>query len=194
MSAISRAVNALRQDFPARILGMGLLFATLDPFRLTDPPGLRWIAGAAALIAGCWAAPPLRERPAMTGYRLAARISRYRNTLLASVSVLLAATTTPPTWLMVADLALVLTYLSVLDLFGEAPGTPLPLGLHAVAAWVAAGVVLAAALVPVTGGWWGRIVAAAAVLVISALMYGALWLSRPATFHRTASAPEARRH
>jgi hypothetical protein len=193
MYVVSRAVDVVRQDFLIRIVGMGLLFASLDPIRFTDPPGVRYVAGAAALVAGGWAGPPLRERPSATGHRLSARISRHRNTLLASVSVLFAATTTPPTWLMVTDLVLVLTYLSVLDLYGETPGTPLPLGVHAVAAWVAAAVVLAAALVPVTGGWWGRIVAAAAVLAISALMYGLLRLGRPATYQRPTSAG-GRRH
>lgn len=193
MSMISRAGTALQQDVPARILGMGLLVATLYPGRLSDLFGTRWVLVGAALITGCWAAPPLRERPVMTGFRLWSRVSRHRNTLLASVGVLLAATSSPPTWLMVADLVLVLMYLSLLDLYGEAPATPPGLGGHAVVAWIAAGVVLAAALAPVSGGWWGRIVAAGAVLVISATMYAVLRLSNPATYHRSTAA-ETRRN
>jgi hypothetical protein len=172
---------------------MGLLFAALDPARMGDGTAARWIAGAAALVVGCWAGPPLRERPAVSGHRLWSRALRYRNTLLVCVSVLLAATSTPPTWLMVADLVLVLVYLGMLDLYGEAPGAPRERGAHAVAAWIAAGVVLAAALTPVSGGWWGRIVAAGAVLVISATVYAVLRLSRPATYHRTTAA-ETRRN
>lgn len=193
MTMISRAVTALQRDVPSRILGMVLLVATLDPARIDNALGARWIVAAAALIAGCWAGPPLRERPAMSGYKLWSRVSRYRNTLLATVGVLLAATSTPPTWLMVADLVLVLMYLSVLDLYGAAPGTPAGLGGHAVAAWIASGVVLAAALTPVSGGWWGRIVAAGAVLVISATVYGVLRLSQPATYHRPPPS-DSRRH
>lgn len=192
MSMIS-AATALKRDVPTRFLGMVLLVATLDPARVDDQLGARWIAVAAALIAGCWAGAPLRERPAMAGYKLWSRVSRYRNTLLPSVAVLLAATSTPPTWLMVADLVLVLMYLSMLDLYGAAPGTPLNLGGHAVAAWIAAGVVLAAALTPVSGGWWGRIVAAGAVLVISATVYAVLRLGKPATYHRPPPS-ETRRH
>jgi len=183
MSIVSRAVTSLQRDIAARLLGMGLLLATLDPARFSDQSGARWIAAAAALVAGCWAAPPLRERPVMAGYKLWSRISRYRNTLLAAVGVLLAATSTPPTWLMVTDLVFVLLYLSLLDLYGEAPGTLLGLRSHALAAWTAAGVVLAAALTPVSGGWWGRIVAAAAVLVICGIVYAVLRLGKPATYH-----------
>ncbi len=190
MSTNSRAA-ALLQDLPIRILGVGLLLCALDPARLSTHLEGRWALGAVALLAGFWAGPPLRERPAMTGYRLSARISRYRNTLLPCVSVLVAATDSPPAWLMVVTLVLLLTYLSMLDLFGEAPGTPLALGRHAVAAWIAAGLVLAAALAPVSGGWWGRLVAAGAVLAVSALMYGLLRLRRPATYHAPAETGRA---
>jgi hypothetical protein len=193
MSLISRAAAASKQDVPIRLVGMALLLAALDPFRISDRLGLLWIAAAGALAAGAWAAPPLRERPAMAGYRLASRVARHRNTLLPSVSVLLAATSTPPVWLMVTDLVLLLAYLSMLDLYGSAPGTPFGLALHTLAAWIAAGLVLAAALAPVSGGWWGRLVAAGAVLAISALMYGLLRLGRPATYQRQTSA-QSRRH
>ncbi len=188
MSTISRVAAALRQDFPVRVLGVALLVAALDPARISTHLGTRWVLCALALLGGCWAAVPLRERPAMAGYRLTLRISRYRNTLLPCVSVLLAATASPPAWLMVVVLVLLLTYLSMLDLYGEAPGTPFSLGRHAIAAWIAAGVVLAAALAPVSGSWWGRLVAAIAVLVISALMYGLLRLGRPATYHANTEA------
>ncbi|WP_034269788.1 hypothetical protein [Actinospica robiniae] len=192
MSMISRVAGALQRDVPARILGMGLLVATLYPARLGEQFGTRWVLVGAALVAGCWAAPPLRERPVMAGHKLWSRVSRYRNTLLPCVGVLLAATSTPPTWLMVVDLVLVLMYLSVLDLHSEAPGTPPGLGSHAVAAWIAAGTVLGAALTPVSGGWWGRIVAAGAVLAISATVYAVLRLSKPASYHQPTSG-EARR-
>ena len=190
MSTISRAAASLRRDFPIRVLGMALLVAALDPGRLGSTIAMQWFLCALALVGGWWAAPPLRERPALAGYRLVYRISRYRNTLLPCAAVVLAATASPPAWLMVAVLVLLLTYLSMLDLFGEAPGTPLSLGRHALGAWTAAGLVLAAALAPVSGGWWGRLVAAIAVLIISALMYGLLRLGRPATYH---TAAESRR-
>ncbi|MBR7835467.1 hypothetical protein KDL01_19485 [Actinospica durhamensis] len=190
MSTNSRAA-ALSQDLPIRILGVGLLLCALDPARVSTHLEARWILSALALLAGFWAAPPLRERPALTGYRLSTRIARYRNTLLPCVSVLVAAADSPPAWLMVVTLVLLLTYLSMLDLFGEVPGTPLALGRHAVAAWIAAGVVLGAALAPISGGWWGRLVAAGAVLAVSALMYGLLRLGRPATFHAPAETEAA---
>lgn len=192
MSMISRVGTELQRDVPARLLGMGLLIAALDPARIGGELGARWVAVAAALVAGCWAAPPLRERPVMAGHKLSSRVSRHRNTLLACVSVLLAATSTPPRSLMVVDLVLVLMYMSMLDLYGEAPGSPAGLGGHAVAAWIAGFVVLGAALAPVSGGWWGRIVAAGAVLAISATVYAVLRLSKPASYHRPASAETKR--
>lgn len=190
MTVTSRTA-ALRRDLPARVLGAALLLAMLDPARFTNPAGAGWILGVAAVIGGAWAAAPIRERPALTGHRLARRISRYRNTLLPSVSVLLAATAAPPTWLMAADVVLLLTYLSMLDLFIVTPGSSRHLGAHTVAAWVAAAVVLAAARMPVSGSWWGRIVAAGAVLLISALMYAALRLRKPATYRWTSPGASA---
>lgn len=187
MTVTSRTAAVLRRDLPARVLGAGLLLAALDPARFSDPPAAGWILSLAAVAGGGWAGPPIRERPALTDHRLARRISRYRNTLLPSVSVLLAATAAPPTWLMAADVVLLLTYLSMLDLFLVAPGTSRRLGAHTVAAWVAAAVVLAAARMPVSGSWWGRIVAAGAVLLVSASMYAALRLRRPATYRWTSS-------
>lgn len=193
MSMISRVGTELQRDVPARILGMGLLIAALDPARVSGQFGTQWVAVAMALVAGCWAAPLLRERPVMTSHKLWSKVSRHRNTLLACVSVLLAAMSTPPRWLMVVDLVLVLMYLSLLDLHGEAPGSPPGIGGHAVAAWIAGFVVLGAALAPVSGGWWGRMVAAGAVLAISATVYAVLRLTKPASYHRPSSAETERR-
>jgi hypothetical protein len=181
MNPISRAA-ALQQDIPARLVGICLLLATLDPARVSAEYGERWIASAVAVALGALAAPPVRQRPALSGYRLKSRISRNRNTLLPCAAVVLAASTSPSAWLMALDLALLLAYLSLLDLTGQAPGAPRSLGSHALAATAAAGLVLAASLAPATGGWWGRLVAATVVLLVCALMYALLRLRKPASY------------
>lgn len=184
------------EALPMCVLGALLLVCALDPARWPDYLSPQWFFGAAALIAGFWAGAPIVDRPVMASYRLKHQFQRHRNTLLVAVSALLAALRDPPTWLMVVDVALLLTYLALIDA-GTAPARPLGRQLsHAACAYAASALVLLAALAPVTGGWWGRIVAALAVLGTLGLLFAVLRLRHPAGYPRAAAdaAASPRRH
>ena len=116
-------MNRLPETLPTRILGAVLLVGALDPARWPAYLGPQWFFGGAALVAGFWAAAPVVDRPEARSYRLRHQLDRYRNTLLAAAAALLAAFQSPPVWLMAVELALLLTYLILVDT-GTAPGRP----------------------------------------------------------------------
>jgi hypothetical protein len=185
------------EALPLCVLGALLLVGALDPARWPDYLSPQWFFGAVALLAGFWAGAPVIDRPVMPSYRLKHQLLRQRNTLLVAVSALLAALQEPPTWLMVVEVALLLTYLALIDVWA-APARPLNRQLsQAACAYAASVLVLLAALAPITGGWWGRIVAAAAVLGTLGLLLAVLRLRQPAGYPRRAAdeaAAGVRRH
>jgi hypothetical protein len=186
-------VNSLLETLPTRILGAVLLVGALDPARWPAYLSPQWFFGGAALAAGFWAAAPVVDRPEARSYRLRHQLDRYRNTLLAAAAALLAAFQSPPVWLMAVELALLLTYLMLVDA-GTAPGRPAARQLdHAAYAYAGSALVLLAALAPVSGGGWGRIVAAIAVLGTLGLLFAAVRL-RSAAGDAGSAAATARRH
>jgi hypothetical protein len=95
---------------------------------------------------------------------------------------------------MAVELALLLTYLFLVDA-GTAPARPANTQLsHAGYAYAGSALVLLAALAPVSGGGWGRIVAGIAVLGTLGLLLGALRLRYAAGYRESAANAAARRH
>lgn len=185
------------EALPMCLLGALLLVGALDPARWPDYLSPQWFFGAVAALAGLWAGAPVVARPVMPSYRLKHQLLRQRNTLLVAISALLAALQSPPVWLMVVEVLLLLTYLALVDA-GTPPARPVNRQLsQAACAYAASALVLLAALAPITGGWWGRIVAALAVLGTLGLLLAALRLRQPAGYP-SATASEAlagaRRH
>jgi hypothetical protein len=172
------------QTLPIRVLGALLLVGALDPARWPDYLCPQWFFGVIAAVAGLWAAAPVVRRPVMDSHRLRDRAPRYRNTLLAAVSALLAALQSPPVWLMAVQTLLLLGYLVLVDAATAAARSPRAQLNQALCAFGAAALVLLAAVAPVTGGWWGRLVAAVAVLGALGLLYPTLRLPRPAGYPR----------
>jgi hypothetical protein len=186
-------VNKLLDTLPTRVLGAVLLAGALDPARWPAYLSPQWFFGGAALVAGFWAGSPVVDRPEARSYRLRHQLDRYRNTLLAAAAALLAAFQSPPVWLMAVELALLLTYLVLVD-SGTAPGRPAGQQLdHAAYAYAGSALVLLAALAPVNGGGWGRIVAGIAALGTLGLLFAAVRLRYAAGDDRTAAA-SVRRH
>ena len=185
------------EALPLCVLGALLLLGSLDPARWPDYLSPQWFLGAAAVCVGFWAGSPVVDRPVMPSFRLKHQVLRLRNTLLVAVSALLAALQRPPVWTMVVEVALLLTYLALIDA-GAAPARPANRQLsQAACAYAASAIVLLAALAPITGGWWGRIVAALAVLGTLGLLLGVLRLRRPAGYPSRSAAEavaNARRH
>ena len=170
------------EALPMCVLGALLLVGSLDPARWPDYLSPQWFFGAVALCAGFWAGAPIVDRPVMPSYRLRHQLLRQRNTLLVAVSALLAALQSPPVWLMIVEVLLLLTYLALVD-SGSAPARPVNQQLsQAACAYAGSALVLLAALAPITGGWWGRLVAAAAVLGTLGLLLAVLRLRRPAGY------------
>lgn len=186
--------SSITEVLPMRILGALLLLGALDPPNWPHYPGPQWFFGAAAACGGFWAGAPTLERPEMRSHRLKHQALRYRNTLLAVVAALLAATQRPPVWLMAVEVLLLLTYLLLVDA-GAAPVRTASRQLgQAAYAYAASALVLLSALAPVTGGGWGRIVAAIAVLGTLGLLLGTLRLRGPAGHPRAAASTDGRRH
>jgi hypothetical protein len=186
-------VNKLLDTLPMRILGALLLVGAVDPARWPAYLSPQWFFGGVALLAGFWAGSPVIDRPEARSHRLRHQLERYRNTLLATAAVLLAAFQSPPVWLMAVELALLLTFLVLVDA-GTAPGRPAGQQLnHAGYAYGASALVLLAALAPVSGGSWGRIVAGVAVLGTLGVLFGAIRLRYAAGESGTAAAA-VRRH
>ena len=182
------------EALPMCVLGALLLFGALDPARWPDYLSPQWFLGAVALGAGFWAGLPIVDRPVMASYRLGHQLLRQRNTLLVAVSALLAALQDPPVWLMVAEVLLLLTYLTLIDTRSTPARPTNRQWSHAACAYAASGLVLLAALAPVTGGWWGRLVAAVAVLGTLGLLWAALRLRDPAGYpHPSSPASGTRR-
>ena len=170
------------EALPMCLLGALLLVGALDPARWPDYLSPQWFFGAVAALAGFWAGAPVVDRPVMPSYRLKHQLLRQRNTLLVAVSALLAALQSPPVWLMIVEVLLLLTYLALVDA-GTPPARPANRQLsQAACAYAASALVLLAALAPITGGWWGRIVAAIAVLGTLGLLLAALRLRQPAAY------------
>ncbi|HTJ68400.1 MAG TPA: hypothetical protein VL551_12780 [Actinospica sp.] len=187
-------MNTLLDALPTRILGALLLVGALDPARWPDHLSPQWFSGALALAVGFLVGAPIVDRPEMRSHRLRHQLLRYRNTLLAAAAVLIAAFQSPPAWLMAVELALLLTYLMLVDA-GTAPARPADQQLnHAAYAYAGSALVLVAALVPVNGGGWGRIVAGIAVLGTLGLLLGALRLRYAAGYRRGETDSAARRH
>ena len=184
------------EALPMCVLGALLLVGSLDPASWPDYLSPQWFLGAAALGAGFWAGMPIVDRPVMASYRLKHQMLRQRNTLLVAVSALLAALREPPVWLMVVEVLLLLTYLTLID-SRSAPARPVNRQLgQAACAYAASALVLLSALAPITGGWWGRLVAAVAVLGTLGLLWAVLRLRQPAGHPHSAPPADAgaRRH
>lgn len=172
---------------PMCVLGALLLVGSLDPARWPDYLSPQWFFGAVAALAGFWAGAPVVDRPVMPSYRLKHQLLRQRNTLLVAASAVLAALQSPPVWLMVVEVLLLLTYLALIDA-ATPPARPVNRQLsHAACAYAASALVLLAALAPITGGWWGRIVAALAVLGTLGLLLAVLRLRQPAGYPTAAT-------
>ncbi|MFE9425031.1 hypothetical protein ACFYNO_18880 [Kitasatospora sp. NPDC006697] len=141
----SQSWRDLGRRLPSRFLGAVLLLAAVNP---AAPAGglARQLLALVAAAFGWWAAPPLSARPVAPTARLATRLVRHRNTVLATATVLLAAIGRPPVWLAAAVTALLLGYLLHVDAGSHASLPPTPTAR--LAACAAAAVVLAAALVP----------------------------------------------
>lgn len=178
-------MNTRIADLPIRIFGALLLLAATDPARWPHYLSPQWFFGVVAVCAGFWAAGPTVERPEMRSYRLKHQALRYRNTLLAAAAALVAAASqTPPVWLMAGEVALLLTYLVLVDV-GAAPARTGQVQLNQAGyAYAASALVLLAALAPVTGGGWGRFVAAVCVIGTLGLLLGTLRLRDPAAHPR----------
>ena len=167
------------QDWTLRLLGALLGLAVSDPVGwFSDFPG-RLLLPLGALLGALAAAGPMAARPVVRDARWRRQLGRHRNTLFTAGCVLLAALLPPPGWLAACDVALLLSYLLLLDAsVGGPPAARLlrrPLALLSVYAGCA--VVLAAALVPVAAtGAWARLVAALAIAASGAGVLAALRL------------------
>jgi hypothetical protein len=183
-AAPGAATRAGLEALPFRVLGALLLVGSLDPPHWPDTPCPQWFFGVLAACLGFWAGAPVLDRPVLDSHTWPRRAQRHRNTLLAAAAAFLAAFQSPPAWLMVVEVALLLGYLAVLDAGAAAPRPPRVQTAQAL--WAAAGsaLVLLAALAPITGGSWGRFVAGLCVLGTLALLGTALRLRRPAGFAR----------
>ncbi|MCC9309850.1 hypothetical protein LN042_22725 [Kitasatospora sp. RB6PN24] len=122
------------------------------------------LAGAVLAVGfGWWAAPPLTVRPGPASARLHLQLARHRNTVLATVAVLLAALSHPSAWLAAAITALLLGYLLRVDARSH---VHLPTGPGAIlAACAASALVLAAALTPAQTSGAARLLAAFGIAV-----------------------------
>jgi hypothetical protein len=164
-------------NLPVRLLGvLGAVLAT-DPPGWADRPRLQLVLPLALAMGAWFAATPVSARPVATGYRWFQRLARHRNTAFAAICVLVAALNPPPTWLAACEVALLLSYLVLLDSIVAGPPaarllrSPWTLS----AAYCAAAVVLAAAVLPVApSGAWARLAAAVALVAAAAAVTAAL--------------------
>ncbi|MEV5614012.1 hypothetical protein [Streptomyces sp. NPDC052225] len=142
---------------PVRVLGVGLVVATYRP----------WASGHSALgttvfvcgaLFAAWAAPGVDARPALASSYWAHRLARHRTTVLACVAVTFAALGEPGVWEGACAAVLLVGYLAASDAWSVGVTAVRGRGRvwgEALGALAGAGVVLAAAAVPVSGGGVG---------------------------------------
>ena len=181
------AAGARLEALPFRVLGALLLVGSLDPPHWPGTLCPQWFFGVIAAGAGFWAGAPVVDRPVLDSFTLPHRVRRHRNTLLAAAAVFLAAFQSPPAWLTVVEVLVLLGYLAVIDAGAAAPRPPRVQAAHALWAACGSALVLLCALAPITGGSWGRFVAGLCVLGTLGLLGAALRLRRPAGHPRTPS-------
>ncbi|MFD4262870.1 hypothetical protein ACFWR9_35975 [Streptomyces sp. NPDC058534] len=164
---------------PVRVLGSAAVVVAWRPWAT--------VGGARdALLFGCsvvfavWAAPALDRRPTLESARWSHLLLRHRTTVLAASVVVIAAFGDPAWWEGAGLVVLLVAYLVTSETWPWrwGRGTARVWG-EAVGACAGAGVVAAAAVVPVTGAEFGagRVVAAGVVVavVVGGGVMGARW-------------------
>lgn len=188
--------RSILSNWTVLLLGVALVLAASDPTKLGQHGPVGWLLTAAAVVAAIWAAPVVAQRPTMTSIQWAARLVRHRNTVFAVGCTVLAGAGNPPVWLMVADAALLLAYLLIVDALAAGPIgiRQLRRGVAPLAAAGASAVVLLGALAPVNqGAVWGRILAALAVAAAALAAGAALWIRQTGAQPPTAARRSERR-
>ncbi|MGK9461916.1 hypothetical protein ACSLFT_17980 [Streptomyces sp. G6] len=157
---------------PVRVLGAAALVMAWRPWAtVSGAPGA--VLFGCAVACAVWAAPSLHRRPSLESARWSYRLLRHRTTVLAGGVVAVAASSGDPAWWEGACVAgLLVAYLVTSETWPWRWGRGARrVWAEAVAACAGAGVVLGAALVPVSGagGGLGRVIAAGVVMLAGVL-------------------------
>ncbi|MFH8237833.1 hypothetical protein [Streptomyces sp. NPDC018321] len=157
---------------PVRVLGAAAVVMAWRPWAtVSGAPGA--VLFGCAVACAVWAAPSLDRRPSLESARWSYRLLRHRTTVLAGGVVAVAASSGDPAWWEGACVAgLLVAYLVTSETWPWRWGRGARrVWAEAVAACAGAGVVLGAALVPVSGagGGLGRVLAAGVVVLAGVL-------------------------
>ncbi|MFG2680909.1 hypothetical protein [Streptomyces sp. NPDC048392] len=151
---------------PVRVLAVAAVVMAWRPWATVDTAGQAVPLGCAVAFAA-WAAPALDRRPSLESTWWSHRLLRHRTTTVAGGVVVIAAFGDPARWEGACVVGLLVAYLVTSETWPWRWGRGAArVWGEAVAACAGAGVVVAAAVVPVTGSgsWAGRVIAAGAVL------------------------------
>ncbi|WP_217247182.1 hypothetical protein [Streptomyces sp. AC602_WCS936] len=158
---------------PVRVLGVAALVMAWRPWATVSGAPEAVVFGCAVAFA-VWAAPSLDRRPTLESARWPHRLLRHRTTVLAAGVVAIAASAGDPAWWEGACVVgLLVAYLVTSETWPWRWGRGAArVWAEAVAACAGAGVVLGAALVPVSGagGGLGRVIAAGVVVMAGLLV------------------------
>jgi hypothetical protein len=165
---------------PVRVLGVAAVVVAWRPWVTVGGARGAVLFGCAVVFAA-WAAPALDRRPSLESARWSHALLRHRTTVLAGGVVVIAASGDPAWWEAAGVVGLSVAYLVTSETWPwrRGRGTARVWG-EAAGACAGAGIVTAAALVPVSGLEFGagRVIAAGVVVgmvVVGGGVMGARW-------------------